>query len=117
MKNIAVLVCIDVEPDEREIHAMVPKDWDGFEKTVEFFNALRPRLIRATNSPVRFCWFLRMDPQIGQTYGDPLWAARRYRAVIDQLKASGDAFGVHTHAWRWDSKLCKWIADHAIGIG
>lgn len=111
MEKIPIVICIDVEPDERAIERNVAKDWEGFETTFEFYEKLRPRLEDATDFPVHFSWFLRMDPQIADTYGSPNWAVTRYRKMFERLEATGDDIGLHTHAWRWDAKLCEWVAD------
>lgn len=113
MKKIPVVMCIDVEPDERLIDRSVQKDWSGFETTYELFNKLRPRLEAATRSPVHFSWFFRMDAQIASTYGSASWAVTRYRSLIERIKQAGDAIGLHTHAWRWNDSLNKWTVDLA----
>jgi hypothetical protein len=111
MKQIPIVICIDVEPDERAIDPNVPKDWMGFEKTFEYFRKLRPRLEDATRSPVHFSWFFRMDPQIERTYKSPFWVATRYRSLIEEMESAGDALGLHTHTWRWDEVSSDWIVD------
>ena len=113
MKKIPVVMCIDVEPDERLTDPSVRCDWSGFERTFEFFHKLRPRLETKTDSPVHFSWFIRMDPQIQTTYGSASWAVTRYRPVIERIKQAGDAIGLHTHAWRWNESLNAWQADFA----
>jgi hypothetical protein len=106
-------MCIDVEPEAREIDSAVAGDWAGVEETVLFFNELRLCLEQATGSTARFCWFFRMDPQIEHAYGDACWAADRYRAAINTFESAGDELGLHTHPWRWDAPLRKWIIDQA----
>lgn len=112
MKPFPVIICLDVEPDERELDGNATDNWKGFEETAKFFVNLRPRLERATGTPVKFSWFLRMDPQVERTYGSPWWVAQSYGDVIKELEMAGDEIGLHTHAWRWDEALQKWIADH-----
>ena len=112
MRRIPVIICIDVEPDEREIGGAVAKDWKGFEESFKFFSDLRPHLEKATGAPVRFSWFFRMDPQVEHTYGLSWWVAKRYREVIEQLELAGDEIGLHTHAFRWHSGLNRWITDN-----
>ncbi len=111
MKKISIVMCIDVEPDERQIAARTQEGWSGFEQTSEFFAQLRPQLEAATGSPTHLSWFLRMDPQIAQSYGSPSWVVTRYPHIFEQLRAAGDELGVHTHSWRWDQVSGKWIAD------
>ncbi|HEV2916015.1 MAG TPA: hypothetical protein VGX92_22235 [Pyrinomonadaceae bacterium] len=111
MKKIPIVLCIDVEPDDRAIDPNVRKDWVGFEQSFEFYRKLRPRIERLTCSPVHFSWFFRMDPQVELVYGDPAWAASRYHRLIEELGKAGDEFGLHTHAWRWDKVTSRWFAD------
>jgi hypothetical protein len=111
MRTIPIVVCIDVEPEDREIE-LLPKDWEGFERLTEFLNGSRPQLERFTGAPAYFSWFLRMDPQIDHVYGSAAWVARRYREVILRLERAGDEIGLHTHAWRWDQNAARWIIDH-----
>lgn len=112
MRKIPVILCIDVEPKEREINSAIAKDWEGVEETFKFFSDLRPRLEAATRAPVTFSWFFRMDPQIEHTYGLSWWVVKRYGEAIKQLDLAGDEIGLHTHAWRWDDGRQKWVVDH-----
>jgi hypothetical protein len=111
MKRIPIAIIIDVEPDERETDLSAPRDWEGFEKTSEFFKKLRPQLENATQEAANFSWFFRMDPQIAKTYGTPEWVAKRYPELIEEFTAAGDELGLHPHAWRWDEASSDWIAD------
>lgn len=111
--KIPVIICIDVEPDERLIDPAIQKDWKGFEVTYELFSRLRPRVEAATGSPAHFSWFFRMDPQIARTYGSASWAVTRYHSLIKEMKRSGDAIGLHTHSWQWNDSLNKWTVDLA----
>jgi hypothetical protein len=111
MKRIPIIICIDVEPDDRSISPDVKQEWRGFEETYEFFMRLRPRLEAATGSPVRFSWFFRMDPQIARVYDSPSWVAGRYDRLIQHLKSAGDNLGLHLHPWRWDAGLRTWVQD------
>lgn len=111
MKKIPMLICIDVEPDERTLAARARPDWTGFEESYEIFGRLRQRLEIATGSPPYFSWFLRMDPQITHTCGSAHWVVTRYPRLIENLHAAGDELGLHTHAWRWDEHSQGWIAD------
>lgn len=110
--QIPVLICIDIEPDQRKLDPKARVDWTGFEKSYEFFRELRPRLENATGSPVHFSWFLRMDPQITHIYESPDWVVTRYRRLIKELEATGDELGLHAHANRWDEHSKDWIADY-----
>jgi len=112
MRKIPVILCVDVEPDEREIESTTVKNWAGFEEVLKFLDSLRGRLEKATEAPVSFSWFMRMDPQIEHTYGLPWWVAKQYREAILQLERAGDEIGLHVHAWRWDAGSNRWIIDH-----
>lgn len=112
MGTLPIILCIDVEPDERHTARDTAKDWEGFAESFKFFSALRPRLAEATGAPARFNWFFRMDPQIEGAYGSPDWVVKRRGEIIAQLEKSGDELGLHTHAWRWDEDSRCWIADH-----
>jgi hypothetical protein len=111
MEKIPILICVDSEPNRRLVDPERRQDWTGFEKTYEFFKELRPRLQDATQSPVPFSWFLRMDPQIVHVYGSADWVIQRYRKILDQLELDGDDFGLHAHPWRWDDSSDNWVAD------
>jgi len=111
MKRIPVLICIDIEPDERTLDPRARVDWTGFEKSYEIFSELRSRLETATGSPVHFSWFLRMDPQITHAYGSAHWVVTRYPRLFEELHSAGDELGLHTHAWRWDHHSQGWVAD------
>lgn len=113
MERIPIVICIDVEPDEREINTESPDRWEGFERTFKFFQQLRPTVEKATQSPVHFSWFVRMDPQVAHVYPSPEWALLHYQDIFKSLDAAGDEIGVHTHAWRWDASGKEWIADMA----
>ena len=113
MMKIPVIMCIDVEPDTREIDPRDRSDWTGFVRAYQFFKQLRPKLESATRAPVRFSWFLRMDPQIEHTYGSPSWVVARYPEIFRELNSAGDELGLHTHAWRWDDPSGRWVVDHA----
>lgn len=113
MTKLPVIMCIDVEPDARQIAPLERIDWKGFEQAYTFFRQLRPRLEDATGAHVRFSWFLRMDPQIEHTYGSASWVVSRYPEMIEQLQSDGDELGLHIHSWRWDEVKHRWIADHA----
>ncbi len=83
---------------------------DGFRATVAWLERLRPRLAEAAGAPVRFAWYLRMDPQITWLTGRPDGLARAIPDHIERLLLAGDTIGLHTHAGRWDGE--RWIADH-----
>lgn len=108
-----VLICIDIEPQQRAVDLRVRQDWFGFPETWEFMDHLRARLARATQAPVRFNWFLRMDPQVSEAYGSADWAVTRYRNIFDKILLAQDELGLHPHAWRLDHKTREWYVDFA----
>lgn len=112
MGAIPIILCVDVEPDERHPAVGTSEDWEGVAASFEFFDSFRPRLSEATGAPARFSWFFRMDPQIERAFGSPDWIVRRRGELIARLEEAGDELGLHTHAWRWGEDSRGWIADH-----
>lgn len=106
-----LVICIDVEPDERRTNPREPKPWTGFEVLAEYLQRMRPELSRALGVPVCYTWLLRLDPQIEITYGSAEWPIRRYRPLFESLAAAGDELGIHAHAWRWQEDE-GWLVDH-----
>jgi peptidoglycan/xylan/chitin deacetylase (PgdA/CDA1 family) len=104
--KIPALVCVDVEPDTRRPDLNSREGWKGFEESLRLFEELR----RGAGVGALFNWFLRMDPQVELLYGSAAWAAERYGAQIDGLRAAGDEVGLHTHAWRRVGGA--WVTDH-----
>ena len=111
--ELAIVICIDVEPDPRTLSDGEAGPWRGFERFGERVPAMRERLQALTGRPVAFSWFLRMDPQIEQVWGSAGWAHDAYEETLAGLIAEGDELALHTHAWRWDSDLRDWVADFA----
>ena len=111
--KIPIIMCVDVEPDERILDRTSPSPWRGFEATFDFFSKLRPRLASATGAPVHFSWFFRMDPQVQETYGRADWPVKNYWSYVENFKQHGDAVGLHVHTYRWDIKRQTWVVDHA----
>jgi hypothetical protein len=110
--EIPIVLCFDVEPDDRAVDPKNPGPWRGFEDQVQRIAPLRERLSKLSQEPVVFTWFIRMDPQIAATWGSPSWAAESYGNVFAQLRKSGDELGLHTHLWRWDDAAAEWTTDH-----
>ncbi|MGI9600898.1 MAG: hypothetical protein ACR2QE_03365 [Acidimicrobiales bacterium] len=109
---IPIVLTVDVEPDDREADPATTTDWTGFGPTVESFDELREQATVDTGAPARFSWFLRMDPQVEVVHGDNQWFTQRHRSTIARLEARGDVIGLHTHAFRWDDQLDRWVSDH-----
>jgi hypothetical protein len=112
VKQIPVIISIDVEPDEPEIDIALRAPWQGFVETHKYFSELRPQLKMATGSEVCFSWFLRMDPQIEFGYGSASWVIEQYREIVSDLEMKKDELGVHIHAYRWDEASRGWIEDY-----
>src|SRR5882762_9278454 len=87
---VPVIFCVDVEPDDHVYDPLRPSAWKGFEVLAERLRDLRRRLTDMTGEPARFCWALRMDPQIEEAYGTPTWAADRYRSIFEEVLGEGD---------------------------
>jgi hypothetical protein len=109
---IPVIVCIDVEPDDRETTPDRPHPWAGYQALQRQLEALRPDL-PGLAAPASYTWFLRMDPQIADTYGAAGWVATTYRAELDGALAHGDALGLHVHPFRRSAKASGWVSDFA----
>jgi hypothetical protein len=109
---VPVILAVDVEPDGRLLDPARPLPWRGYEALHAYLSALRPRIAQATGSPVHYSWFFRMDPQIADVYGSPDWAARRYDSAVCAASAEGDEFGLHQHAFRWNTTSANWVCDH-----
>jgi hypothetical protein len=110
--EVPIVLCVDVEPDLRVFDRGDARPWKGFERFVERAASLRDRLSRNTGSPAALTWFLRMDPQVAETWGSPAWVAETYADALAELVACGDELGLHTHTWRWDGETEAWIADY-----
>jgi hypothetical protein len=108
---VPVVLCIDVEPDDRQLDRSAP-EWRGVEATASMLERFRIGCTEATGVPASFSWFWRADPQIAEVYGDPTWGLRRHQALRDATVERGDAHGVHPHSWRLDRQH-RWIDDRA----
>lgn len=109
---IPFVLCFDVEPDEVEVSPGA-RPWLGFERLLERVDPWRDELAAATGRPVRFGWYLRMDPQVAETHGSAAWVVDRYGRDLERLGAAGDVIGLHPHAWHWSATRGRWVADHA----
>jgi hypothetical protein len=119
---IPVIVCIDIEPDERI--PVRPSPWVGYGALQRRLAELRPHL-PGLGSSAHFAWFLRMDPQIDAIHGTPAWGAVTYRVQLDEALAEGDALGLHVHSFRQRDELSGWLTefgdqawvDHCLDVG
>jgi hypothetical protein len=110
---VPVILCIDVEPDPRLVSRQNPEPWVGYEHTQRYLAGLRPRLEARTGSPARFAWFLRMDPQVAEPYGNAAWVVERYRTHLEDVARVGDELGLHPHPYRWLEREGTWLHDFA----
>jgi len=110
---IPIVLCVDVEPDQREPEPGLETRWDGWDWAYARFGSLRERLRTLTGQAAHFAWFLRIDPQIERLHGDAAFIARRDCARFDALHGAGDDIGLHPHFWRRDAEDRRWIADFA----
>jgi hypothetical protein len=110
--KLPVVVCFDVEPDIRVLEPGVAGRWEAFEELLPRIDALRARLAKLTLAPPSFSWFLRMDPQVEETWGSPGWVAEHYATELGDLESHGDELGLHTHTWREDRERGTWVRDH-----
>jgi len=109
--EVPVVLCVDVEPDLRVVDRDDQRPWRGFERFAERVPALRERVAAIAGAPPVITWFLRMDPQVAETWGWATWVAETYGDALTELVASGDELGLHTHTWRWNDGAGTWIAD------
>jgi hypothetical protein len=109
---IPVVLCFDIEPDDIDVRPGA-HPWLGFERLLERIGPWRDGLAEATGRPVRFNWFLRMDPQVADIYGSATWAVDRYKTELERLRSDGDLIGLHPHALRWSEVNGRSVADHA----
>ncbi len=110
--DVPIVLCIDVEPDPRVYDPSEPPPWLGFESLLREMPALRDRLESASGRRAKFCWFIRMDPQIEDTWGSASWVADVYGEALGKLAQSGDEIGLHSHTWRLDQRAGEWVADY-----
>ncbi len=108
---LPVIVCIDVEPDERYTRPGDPRPWTGYLGLDTLLAEWRFRLPGLGAAPAHFTWFLRMDAQVEATYGASAWGARTYRRQLESALAHGDEVGLHLHAFRWSASV-GWVVEY-----
>ncbi|MDT8386615.1 MAG: hypothetical protein RQ736_03830 [Thiogranum sp.] len=111
--KIPIILSIDVEPDPFLVNRSDPEPWKGYEATHPYLASLRSRFEEATGSPVHYTWCFRMDPQVAESYGSPLYAVDRYPGFVKDMERQKDAFGAHPHAYRWIEDRQMWLEDLA----
>jgi len=97
--DVRVLLCVDVEPDERSAFQGLPA-WRGTDRLWNELPAWRGALAGNGTGDARLWWFLRMDPQIAILHGEADWCARHYAGQFASARERGDEIGIHVHAWR-----------------
>jgi len=107
---LPVVLCIDAEPDPRELPSRAPAPCAGLDKLLTLEPALRDRLSAAADRAAEFTWCLRIDPQMAEAYGSSTWIVTEYEAAWSAFRDRGDNLGIHPHCWRWQD---GWVADHA----
>lgn len=112
VKTLPFLLCVDVEPDDRQVVGDPSADWSGTIPCLQRLDDFRSAIEQSTGNSVHLNWFPRIDPQIADAYGDAAYACKRFAAFWQQYKRAGDEIGVHVHAWRRTGKLA-WVADYA----
>lgn len=110
--RIPLIFCVDVEPDQHFFAPTDPSPWEGFEIFGRWLEEYRDRAAEATERPVRYSWFLRMDPQVEVAYGTPSHVVGTHPGDFERMVAHRDALGVHPHMARWEEADRRWVVDH-----
>jgi hypothetical protein len=105
-----VLFLIDVEPDDRKTSA-AGSGWESSELAYDRLESLRSSLADATGRAVRFNWFLRCDPQIGETFGSADNVSVACPRIVRRAADGNDAAGIHVHLWKWSPALDTWYNE------
>lgn len=113
MRRTPVAFSIDVEPHGFQLADDRARGTTGCDETVALVERVRPALHEATGNQPSFGWYFRMDPQIATTFGDAQHLVSALDGRVDQLRAAGDHFGVHTHLLRWSQRHGEWVHDVA----
>ena len=106
-----IIFAIDVEPDGRKTIGHDP--WSGLDITLRELSRLRLEIEKLTQSPGRFNFFFRFDPQIERIGGRRDWVLHARPGLIPWLREHGDFAGIHPHFWRWNEHRQQWFTDFA----
>ena len=109
--SIPVFLTVDIEPDALRSEPAARGPLNGYETAHRYLSETRSVLQECTGSPARYCWNVRMDPQIAQVYGSMTWIAERYGRLIEESARAGDEIGLHPHWHRWDAGRRQWLLD------
>jgi hypothetical protein len=107
-----VVLCVDIEPDDRELTRGTEPTVEGFLRFLEELECFRRALTQPGGAEARVSWFLRMDPEVAVSCGSAGWVAKAHGRTLRDLERSGDDLGLHTHDRRWDAEAGAWVADH-----
>ena len=106
-----IVFAIDIEPDGRK--PLRDDRWAGLDITLRELSQLRLQMEKVSQSPCRFNFFLRFDPQIEQVGGRRDWVRQAHPGLIPWLQEHGDFTGIHPHFWRWSEDHKHWFNDFA----
>ena len=109
--KIPIILCIDVEPDQRLLDRTGGSTWKGYEQVYELTRKIRPSLEIVTNAPVHFSWFYRLDPQIEESCGRADYPLTEYGSYVESLQKCGDSLGVHPHYYKWSEIHGTWVQN------
>ncbi len=110
MVLIPIHFATDIEPDE----TFPAPGMDSFDSAAFAFKDLfsrRAELEDATGAPVRFGWYVRMDPHVKALYGNSAVIAERYSRQFEEAALAGDEIGLHIHSFDRD-KHGEWRANY-----
>lgn len=117
------MLCLDVEPSERQLTPDAPPRWRGWDLAADWVDDLRPVVQAVTGRPLNVSWFVRTDPQVAEVFGSAAHPFDAHPDLVERARAAGDAFGVHVHSWRatadgdWveDQADADWV-DHCVDV-
>ena len=111
---VPVVLCVDVEPDDRYPVRRGPEPFAGLEALSALIERLRDRVADRTGAPLRVNWMLRMDPQIATALGSPTYLLEEHPELVDARASYGDELGLHIHAYRLTAQArCNDLGDPA----
>ena len=105
-----ILVLVDVEPDQRKTRTG-EDPWAGTRFALGLLAELRAALAGATGRPAAINWFLRLDPQVRETWGSAERIADACPELFRAIDEHGDPCGIHPHFWRFDRRRREWFND------
>ena len=111
------MLSVHFEPDQNfDVGQFGPVTWSGAERMIANVDQLRGELERATRSPVRVGWYVRLDRQIEAICGSVDAVAQRFREPLARLVRDGDYLGLHTHATVWDAEASGWVLSYDSAV-